>query len=230
MSVALRSPVTPVRERVPPLHNGDRLDAVEFRRRYESMPAGTRAELIEGIVYLMPSPVRHTEHGRPNSRICWWLTSYAVHTPGVDDGTNSTTRLDLGNEPQPDALLRLDRGQSRIDEEGYIVGAPELVAEIAGSSVAIDLHRKLDAYLRNGVREYLVWRVDDDAIDWFVRREDRFEPLPRDPAGVTRSETFPGLWLSVPAMLALDGSAVLRVLNEGLAQAAHAAFVETIRA
>lgn len=33
---------------------------------------------------------------------------------------------------------------------------------------SIDLHEKLAAYRRNGVQEYIVWRVYDRALDWFA--------------------------------------------------------------
>ena len=75
---------------------------------------------------------------------------------------NSTVRLDLDNEPQPDALLLIDPargGQVRFSPDDYIEGSPELVAEVASSSVSYDLHAKLHVYRRNGVREYVVWRV-----------------------------------------------------------------------
>jgi len=44
----------------------------------------------------------------------------------------------------------------------YIEGAPELVAEIAASSAAIDLGRKCLSQWA-----YLVWQVFDQQIDWF---------------------------------------------------------------
>ena len=47
---------------LPPLVAGQRLDQVTFHERYEAMPPGTRAELIDGVVF-MPSP-RGPEHGR----------------------------------------------------------------------------------------------------------------------------------------------------------------------
>jgi hypothetical protein len=37
-----------------------------------------------------------------------WLGVYWAATPGVDLGDNATVRLDLDNQVQPDALLRLD--------------------------------------------------------------------------------------------------------------------------
>ena len=88
----------------------------------------------------------------------------------------------------------------------------------------IDLHAKLRLYERHGVREYLVWRVLDQAIDWFVLRDGRYESLPLDLAGRYRSEVFPGLWLDVAAMLRLDGAAVLAALQAGLATSEHADF------
>ena len=163
---------------VPELRAGDRLTRDEFHRRYEAMPEVKKAELIEGVVY-MPSPVSQRRHGRPHSRLVWWLVHYCVHTPGVDSGDNSSVLLDLDNELQPDALLRIlpeHGGQSR-DAGDYIEAAPELVAEVAASSASYDLHDKLNAYRRNGVREYIVWRTDDAAIDWFVLRQGRYELL-----------------------------------------------------
>src|SRR5215210_7829098 len=79
---------------VPPLANGDRLSRAEFERRYEAMPHLKKAELIEGVVYV-GSPVRFTQHGRPDSDVQTWLGVYRIATPGVDSGGNSTVRLDL---------------------------------------------------------------------------------------------------------------------------------------
>src|SRR5262245_37468873 len=90
---------------VPPLENGDRLSRAEFERRYDAMPHLKKAELIEGVVYV-GSPVRFAQHGRPDSNIQTWLGVDSVSTPGIESGGNSTLRLDLDNEPQPDVLLR----------------------------------------------------------------------------------------------------------------------------
>jgi Uma2 family endonuclease len=48
-------------------------------------------------------------------------------------------RLDPDNEPQPDAVLFIPGRQATISEDDSIEGAPELVIEVAASSVAIDL-------------------------------------------------------------------------------------------
>ena len=104
-----------------------------------------------------------------------------------------------------------------------------MVAEIASSSASYDLGDKRDAYRRNGVREYVVWRVLEGEIDWFVLREGSYEKLTGDDDGVTRSEAFPGLWLDTAALARGDLGAVREVLEKGLATAEHGAFVERLK-
>lgn len=212
---------------LPPLENGDRLTRAEFERRYEAMPGVKKAELIEGVVY-MPSPVRAEKHGRPQAHIMYWLCSFEAGAPMIRVYDNPSLRLDGDNGPQPDAAALIDPargGQARISEDDYIEGAPELVAEVASSSVSYDLGVKLNAYRRNGVKEYVVWRVQDRAIDWFVLREGRYEPQAPDAAGLLRSEVFPGLWLDPAALLRGELARVLEVVREGLTSPAHADFV-----
>ncbi len=229
MSIDILSDVSPVPMPLwtPPLQTGDRLTRAEFERRYQAMPPQTRAELIEGVVYLMASPVNWSDHSTPHIKIATWLGVFISQTPGTDAGDNATIRLDAESEPQPDACLRIDQdcgGQSRL-VAGYVEGAPELAVEVSASSVSYDLHDKRNAYRRNGVREYLVWRVWDRAIDWFVLREGRYDRLAPDADGCYRSEVFPGLWLDSKALLRNDLARVLAVLQQGLASSEHAAFV-----
>lgn len=221
----------PGRPRVPPLVNGDRLSRDEFERRYDAAPPGVRAELIEGVVYVA-SPVSETYHGGPHIDVAGWLVVYRAATPHLLAGDNSTVRLDLDNEPQPDVYLRVHPdagGQSSTTTKGYVQGAPELVVEVAASSAAIDLHAKLNAYRRNGVREYVVVRTYDGAVDWFVLRGSDYERLDAG-GGVYRSEVFPGLWLDAAALVGGDIAKVLNVLQQGIATPEHAAFVGRLKA
>ncbi len=169
--------------KLPPLENGDRLTRDEFERRYQAMPNVKKAELIEGKVY-MPSPVRAANHGRPHAQIITWLGVYCVATPGTDLIDNGTTRIDLDNEPQPDALLRIDTaGQSYISDDDYVEGAPELIVEIAASSASYDLYEKLNVYRRNGVQEYIVWQTYDKKLSWFKLRGQEYITLEPDADG-----------------------------------------------
>ena len=210
---------------VPPLRAGDKLTRDEFERRYAAMPQLKKAELIEGVVY-MPSPVSYLYHGHPYFLLHAWLVAYAEATPGVTGATDTTLRLDLDNEPQPDLMLRIvaSCGASRVDGAGYLQGPPELVVEIAASSVSYDLHQKLHVYRRNGVQEYLVLRAADTAVDWFALRGGVYERLTGDAAGLLRSEVFPGLWLDVAALLQGDLAGVRAAVTNGVRTAEHAGF------
>lgn len=214
---------------LPPLQSGDRLTRAEFERRYAAMPR-IKAELIEGTVY-MASPLRFEPHAEPHGDLIGWLWTYKIATPGVRMGDNPTVRLDLDNEPQPDALLMLDAacgGRAYIGEDGYVEGSPELVAEVAASSATIDLGDKKRAYRRNGVQEYIVWQVFDQKIDWFCLMGEDYVDLAANENGVICSQVFPGLWLDVAAMLRGDMPAVLAVLQQGLASDAHQNFVNEL--
>lgn len=210
--------------RVPLLHAGDRLTRAEFERRYTAMPDLKKAELLEGVVY-MPSPVRASLHGLRHALLATWLGTYVAATPGTQSLVDATLRIDEDNEPQPDLVLYRRVGGSRIDADGYLNGAPELVVEVAASSVSYDLHQKLHVYRRAGVREYLVLRSEDAAVDWFALREGVYEQLAADAAGVVGSEVFPGLWLDVAALLAHDSAGLQTALAAGLRSPEHAAFV-----
>lgn len=223
---------TPTRPRrktagVPPLNAGDRLSRAEFERRYQAHPEINKAELIEGVVH-MPTPVHFVQHSQPHVDIIAWLGLYRAATPGVVGGDNATVRLDYENVVQPDALLRLEPalgGRSRVTEDDYLAGPPELVVEIAASSASYDLHDKRRVYARNGVQEYLVAQAYEQRVDWFALREGVYETLQPDSEGVLRSEVFPGLWLPADALWAGDLAAMLAVLQRGLASPEHAAFV-----
>jgi Uma2 family endonuclease len=130
---------------------------------------------------------------------------------------NGTVYLDGRVEVQPDAFLWRPDPQSGYEtEDDYFEGAPQLIVEVAASSVSYDLHQKKEAYRRNGVREYVVWRVLDTAIDWFRLQDGEYVPVQPDANGLIESAQFPSLRLHVDSMLAGDLSAVLAYLRPTL--------------
>ncbi len=214
----------------PPLQSGDRLSRPEFERRYAASPHIQKAELIEGIVYVA-SPLRHEQHGKPHSRVMTWLGVYQAMTTGVDLSDAPTVRLDLDNEPQPDAVLFIEAnagGQTRISLDGYIEGSPELIVEIAASSAAIDTGSKKQIYRRNGVLEYVIWQSYDNQLEWFWLTDGAYQLLSPDSDGIIRSCVFPGLWLAVEALLNHHMTRVLDVLQAGLRSPEHQAFVKRL--
>ena len=215
---------------LPPLENGDRLTRPEFERRYAASPHIKKAELIERTVY-MASPLRFISHAEPHNRLVTWLGTYAAFTPGTLSGIEPTVRLDLDNELQPDIVLILDEavgGRTRLTEDGYLEGVPELVVEIAASSAAIDLGSKQQVYRRNGVGEYIVWQSFERRLDWYQLVEGEYQPLLPDSDGIIRSGIFPGLWLAVDSLLSDRMVNVLEVLQRGISSPEHTAFVEQL--
>jgi len=196
------------------LENGDRLNREEFERRYIASNI-KKAELIAGIVHVA-SPLRFTSHGKPHSQIIGWLVTYQSMVAGLEVGIEPTVRLDDDNEPQPDAVLFRVDGNAKIDADGYISGAPELIAEIAASTVSYDLHSKKSTYEHSGVKEYIVWRTLDRQIDWFILENGKYHKLEPDESGIIRSREFIGLWLNVDAILRHDMSTVIKTLQTGL--------------
>ena len=232
--VVLETPRTRTKRSKPirplPLENGDRLTRTEFERRYDAMPKLRKAELIEGVVQ-MPSPIR-IKHQVADGAILFWLGAYVALTPCLQFGGDGSVRLDADNEVQPDALLRIEEacgGQSRVAADGFIEGAPELVVEISGSSASYDLHTKMHVYRRAGVREYIVWRVYDRALDWFVLEEGRFvAQTTTDDQGILSSRVFPGLRLPVMAMRDGKLAEVLAAVQQGVQTPEHARFVTAL--
>ena len=185
---------------VPPLENGDRLSSREFERRYEAMPELKKAELIEGVVFLS-SPVS-LDHSNGQGVLTTWLGTYALQHPAVSFHSDGSVRLDVDNQFQPDVFLwKLDEGTARRGEKNLLDVAPELVVEYAASSVSRDLYTKKHVYRRTGVREYIVLRVLDRALDWFELTDGDYVAREPDAAGYIESSQFPGLRLNIPALL-----------------------------
>lgn len=210
----------------PQLRNGDRMKQPEFHAIYEQMPEGFKAELVGGTVFVsMPLGKPHaTDHVRLGSI----LDAYVAYPPGVEVLSEVTTILSNDDEVQPDLLMRVspERGGKTRDTYGdeYILGAPELVCEIAHSSRAIDLNLKRKRYERTGVIEYIVFCLNPREVRWFdfVGKG----TLQTDSDGVFRSNVFPGLWICNQGLLERDYQRVMEVLKHGIATKVHKDFCE----
>jgi Uma2 family endonuclease len=200
------------RDAIPPLESGDRLTSLEFERRYEAMPELKKAELIEGVVFLA-SPVS-LERSRGQNLLATWVGNYAAGHRDVSAHSDGSVRLDIDNQFQPDVFLwKTEGGTARVGEKDLLEGAPELVVEVAASSVSRDLFTKKSVYRRAGVKEYVVWRVLDGAVDWFDLSGGEYVTREPDHDGVIESREFPGLRLNVAALLEGDSQAVLAAVR-----------------
>ena len=207
-----------------PLHAGQRLDQIDFHERYEAMPPGIKAELIDGVVQ-MPSPVGR-EHCRATDAATVWLRYYEERTPGVEALGNASTALGTNDEVQPDVLLRIlpELGGLSGNDRGIVTGPPELVVEVAHSTKGFDLGAKLATYERAGVLEYVVRLIEPDEVRWHRSQAGKLVVVPPDPDGWYRSAAFPGLWLDPSALLAHDTRRLRDVVDLGTATPDYATF------
>jgi Uma2 family endonuclease len=215
---------------LPRLEAGDHLDQATFHARYEAMSSECRAELIGGVVFV-PSPLRK-EHGRHHALVMGWLTNYWIATPGTETLDNATAILGDISEPQPDAALVIEPacgGQTSLSADGYVLGPPELIVEVASSSESIDLHAKRRDYEQASVLEYVVVVLRQRVMRWFILQEGVYREVHAGEAGIFTSTVFPGLLLHAPALLQLDGRQVMDTLRQGLETPAHTTFVRQLQ-
>lgn len=179
---------------LPTLESGDRMEREEFERRYCARPDIKKAELIDGVVYVA-SPVR-VQHSDPHGILMAVLGAYRLSHVGVTIGDNGTYRCPDGSEVQPDIVLRYTRatgGGAWVDDDHYLQGVPELLAEVAASSRSYDTHVKRALYERASVPEYLIWRTEDEAFDWWRLVDGAYERIEPGAGGSLASTVFPGL-------------------------------------
>jgi Uma2 family endonuclease len=117
-------------------------------------------EVVGGVLYMSPSP--SWDHQAIIIEIVACLRSY-VQVTGL--GRVGVAPLDVelsyGNIVQPDVFVLLNEHLDRITHS-RVIGAPDLVVEVASPSTAShDLREKQDAYACAGVSEY--WVVNPDA-------------------------------------------------------------------
>lgn len=126
---------------------------------YFAIPDERRVELIDGVIYDMPTP--STLHQMVLGEIIFVLGNYekkkkdrfifAVHRLGVQLDCDEKTMV------EPDIIVVREKDKIRK----YIYGAPDFVIEILSPSTSKkDSTIKLKKYKDAGVREY--WMVDPD--------------------------------------------------------------------
>lgn len=206
------------------LITGMQMDREEFTRRWEKLPHLKNAELIEGTVFVS-SPVSLL-HGNNDLAIHAWLGAYQALTPGVDAGCHVTYYM-LESAPQPDAMLRIrpEYGGNSGEHGIYGAGAPELIAEVCGSSTDPDFGPKLHLYHRAGVREYITADTLMRRLKWRALSKGSYRDLEPGPDGILRSVAFPGLWLKPEHLWKCDLGGIFRIVRRGLGSPEHKAFV-----
>ncbi len=125
---------------------------------YAALPDdGRRYEIMDGVLLMAPSP--NPGHQSVVTRLSFTLCRY-VEMSGL--GRSFVAPLDVELTPgrvfQPDVLVLLNASLGKITAS-HVVGAPDLVVEVASpGTAAYDRLSKATAYAQAGVTEY--WIVD----------------------------------------------------------------------
>ena len=124
----------------------------------EALPEGERAELIDGEMFRMDSPMR--THQKILMKLAFEIELYIRNHKGSCEVYPAPfavyIKKDNRNYVEPDILVICD--EDRLDEKGCH-GAPDWAVEIVSpTSIRMDYERKVKLYREAGVREY--WIVD----------------------------------------------------------------------
>lgn len=140
---------------------------------YLVLPDEERYELIQGELFMTPSPIPY--HQLVSGNIYSELRRFAR-----DNGIGSVfyapcdVYLDDYNVIQPDILF-ITKSRSQIIGEKNIQGAPDLVVEILSESTAYrDLVKKKKLYAAYGVREYWIVDPNEKQIEVYALKEKEF--------------------------------------------------------
>jgi Uma2 family endonuclease len=128
---------------------------------YAALPEdGQRYEIVDGVLYMAPSP-----SGSHQDSVLGIAAALRAYMKATSNGKVWVAPFDVELAPdtivQPDVLILLKQNLSRY-RESRIIGAPDLVVEVASPATAIyDRRVKYDAYAQAGIPEY--WIVDPAA-------------------------------------------------------------------
>lgn len=127
---------------------------------YRRLPEDIRAELIDGTIYYMASPL--SVHQLLAARIYSVLARYIERNKGACIPLFAPLDVQLDKDDktvvQPDVMILCDR--KKLTRNG-IFGAPDFIVEILSENTRKkDSYLKLMKYQKAGVKEY--WLVDPD--------------------------------------------------------------------
>jgi Uma2 family endonuclease len=124
---------------------------------YKMLPEGTLAELINGNIYMSPSPLR--EHQRLILKLVGLMDAYVEK---MDLGEVNVAHYDVyldenSNAVQPDIIFVAKENAAILKD--HIHGVPDLLVEIlSAGNKNYDLEKKKDLYEKFEVKEY--WVID----------------------------------------------------------------------
>lgn len=168
---------------------------------YMKLPEGVRAELIEGELFLSPSPKR--SHQRIVLNLASALKRFVEsRRRGIVFVAPLDVHLPSKDVVQPDVVYVSEDNREILKD--WIRGAPDLLIEVVSPEGAErDRIVKRDLYARNGVGEY--WIVDDQgrSVEVLRLKAGAYEPAGYfEGADSVRSVLLPDLTLPLSEIFA----------------------------
>src|SRR5713226_8174889 len=135
---------------------------------YAALPDdGHRYEIVNGVLIMAPAP--SPGHQDIVGEIFAYLRTH-VKLAGLGRVFPGPLDVELGpkNVYQPDVVVVLNAHLDRVAEK-KIIGAPDLVVEIASpSTAAVDRTAKYDVYAHAGVTEYWIVKPERKTVEIFL--------------------------------------------------------------
>ena len=144
---------------------------------YAALPNdGRRYEIVNGVLIMAPAP--SPEHQSIAVRIAYYMFPF-IDLAGIGKLFTAPIDVDLGpkNVFQPDLVVVLNAHLDRVAEK-KIIGAPDLVVEVASpSTAAYDRLTKYDVYARAGVTEYWIVKPTRRTVEVLVLEHGEYRSL-----------------------------------------------------
>jgi len=144
---------------------------------YAKLPDdGWRYEIVNGVLYMSPSP--SGAHQDAVLEIASYLRTYVkLAGLGLVRVAPFNVRLSSKDTFQPDILVVLNANLEKV-KDTYVLGAPDLVVEVASPSTeGFDRREKQDTYALAGIPEYWIVNTDARTVEVLVLEQGRYRSL-----------------------------------------------------
>jgi Uma2 family endonuclease len=142
---------------------------------FRLLPKGTRAEVLNNVLYMSPSPFY--EHQQLVTLLTGKLWAY-VETG--KSGILFVAPFDVYLEGQlsavqPDILFISNKNKKILKDDGYAHGAPDLIIEILSKDEDRDRKLKKDIYEKEGVKEYFIIDPKAKMAECYILKNRKYE-------------------------------------------------------
>ena len=165
----------------------------------EALPEGERAELIDGEMFVMDTPL--TVHQKILIELAFEIKLYIRENKGNCEILPAPYGIYIKNDKrnfvEPDISVICD--MEKIDEKGCH-GAPDWIVEIVSpSSRKMDYERKTVLYREAGVREYWIVDPEKQTVTVYAFERDA-EPVSYSFSDRVKAGIYEDLWIDFSQM------------------------------